>query len=1449
MSIMRSRTRRSVRGPSGAMPGFMDKRSRRLINEEARKAVAVELEKLEGNPPAEKLKWVCAQLHPADRAENHSKCVAYLNMATRLACIPGALLAVQHLDQFELIRSVVGLRASSSCEVRAGMHRLLRYCAVIGVPMALMARCDLDWAIVRSLELDAPHINVEKRQAMHLLRAWLQKDRHTFPRSLVAIVVSLADSDDGYKTAALETLCELALVNNSEVARLGGYAVLVHSLLGLEGRVHVEALVHVLMMLTDSVTRRRTFDPWLYLPKILAPLTSLEYLHRTVVDSDHDADSLAHVAASSYAVTAALHTWPGVFYLFSSPAGAASLVEVLRLGQHRLEVLNSILLILYNIFGLDVPGWLETLRDALASPNPGDGSGRKDDTTAARNMVNLADQHLAILLLAFINAGLHTALVKLITTHTDSRLCVRGTILLAKVTRLATRFLPPQRMLDAEIKSGLEKVANLPESTHTRTVASMRTASRAAVVLRNLDEVHKIEEEENRQGIDFGKQKRMDDATWSLALKGSRVTETKEWSSWDWELIGSLVLVKGNFDKSRVESSSTVKFLKRLVDFFKPRSNQFSKLPSKHTKEIARGLIQILVATPDGFKLLQGSDLVADLVGALERFKGNMAQSPFFNGKSPLSPTYFAILGEIMASTRGLQLLTDAKGIQHLYAMCDGTCAANVIAHFLDAIDPRADGHPRIILQMLLTSSDAATRLVATKRAGALLLCRQRGRRERWHVELIVQQLTDYVPEVAMAALETLAEACDDAETLKLTIDLEPPLVHLGDEGGWLQLRFLGNAHGFKRLRACGFLDVELRNWQNGKLRSYPNMVDKKLLHDLSLFDPPDTRDSDYTYMLTSRVREAAGDCLVGLQVYAPPHLYGELARTSEGIDILRTQNLVSSLSPALEVATDVDPTAKFDVPQTKAALWAIGHVGMSSLGADLLPPNSLEMIAQIASTSLNMSLRGTAVFVLGMLAHNHELKVKLKSVGWSVKRMQTSWSGCVVTPIDSKDFFQVPDTSDDGIFGYPRLTQGKDGEPTDQSDAAIVLPVGPRGEKNGLEGFFQRAVDDTIEMGGREGCEEATKALCIQAIELCVAGSGNHISAGRAKPLLGVMRTELAQYVNTVETYRCVRRCIDRQRTGLTVRRVINTVFTDTAFLREPPRFDGAEHKVQLLRRASNSSTLSADSNSASNRLPDDGATPVVTVSVEGGTESDSGTDYDAGVDEDDDDGDVSAMHESNPFWKGLPLATTVPVIVDDPKLAVANVFNPFATDIVTQTGIHDADNSGVAEAASAPPDVEAAGGDGQKSNTPVDATAIGAEHTVEPNSASVASAPAESTVKWPPQPGDAITLSGLAKKPELNGVLAVVLPKAKWKGERVGIRLATQPFKTLSVDPTKTVALNSLPGSAWMLPPDPLLQFDGYEAELDADLSEARSLAAKEGRPDGDQGEPRRAVAPGLK
>lgn len=111
-------------------------------------------------------------------------------------------------------------------------------------------------------------------------------------------------------------------------------------------------------------------------------------------------------------------------------------------------------------------------------------------------------------------------------------------------------------------------------------------------------------------------------------------------------------------------------------------------------------LIRCVDAAPRCCARFQSTDLVANLVAVLEHYNANRGASPYFGSKSPSSPTYFAILGSIMASVAGMKLLSDVQGIKHLYAFCDGSTEPRVIQLFLDALDPRSEGHPRVILQV-----------------------------------------------------------------------------------------------------------------------------------------------------------------------------------------------------------------------------------------------------------------------------------------------------------------------------------------------------------------------------------------------------------------------------------------------------------------------------------------------------------------------------------------------------------------------------------------------------------------------------------------------------------------------------------------------------------------------------------------------------------------------------
>ncbi|POM80870.1 Cytosolic regulator Pianissimo [Phytophthora palmivora] len=114
-----------------------------------------------------------------------------------------------------------------------------------------------------------------------------------------------------------------------------------------------------------------------------------------------------------------------------------------------------------------------------------------------------------------------------------------------------------------------------------------------------------------------------------------------------------------------------------------------------------------------------------------------------------------------------------------------------------------------------------------------------------------------------------------------------------------------------------------------------------------------------------------------------PVHLYGELAKTSAGCQILHASGHLPEFLACLRDAASV-PLEK------RAALWALGHVSATPRGYDLLnhyAQDFVEMIVKLATDSPLVSIRGTCFFVLGLLARSPAGRRHLSRLGWDAPR------------------------------------------------------------------------------------------------------------------------------------------------------------------------------------------------------------------------------------------------------------------------------------------------------------------------------------------------------------------------------------------------------------------------------------------------------------------------------
>jgi rapamycin-insensitive companion of mTOR len=140
----------------------------------------------------------------------------------------------------------------------------------------------------------------------------------------------------------------------------------------------------------------------------------------------------------------------------------------------------------------------------------------------------------------------------------------------------------------------------------------------------------------------------------------------------------------------------------------------------------------------------------------------------------------------------------------------------------------------------------------------------------------------------------------------------------------------------------------------------------------------------------------------------APPHFYRELTRTAEGCKLLEESGhfleFVSTIRNFWAEKDDQEIVLK-----VKGCLWAVGNVGSMELGASFLEESDvIQWIVKMAESSEVVTLRGTAVFVLGLISRSlHGLEL-LNEFGWDSKTTMLGQSLGLCIPGSIHKLFSV---------------------------------------------------------------------------------------------------------------------------------------------------------------------------------------------------------------------------------------------------------------------------------------------------------------------------------------------------------------------------------------------------------------------------------------------------------
>uniref|UniRef100_A0A8C2G6C2 RPTOR independent companion of MTOR, complex 2b n=1 Tax=Cyprinus carpio TaxID=7962 RepID=A0A8C2G6C2_CYPCA len=889
-------------------------------------------------------------------------------------------------------------------EVRAAGLRALRYLIRDSNILQKVLRLQVDYLIARCIDIQQSN-EVERTQALRLVRKMITVNALLFPSSITNSLIAVGNDGpqerDRMVRACIAIICELALENPEIVAKRGGLSTILKNVIDCQLSRINEALMTTILHLLNHPHTRQYVRSDVELEQILAPYTDFHYRHNPdTAEGQLKEDREARFLASKMSIVASLRSWSGIINLCKSGnSGIQSLIGLLCIPN--MEVRRGLLEVMYDIFRLPVPVVTQDFIEALLSVG--------ECYHCLLALINififrhlphrkpdLMDNYLALLLCAFIHSGLLEGLVEVITSSDDG-VSVHATILLGELLHMANTILPHSHSHHLHCLPTLMNMAasfDIPQEKRLRASAAVNYLKRFHEkkkrgpkpnslyldhIIRKSLAAHCCRDQYLRPQRDIFVIKDTEEAL-MMNLRDSQILNHKQNLEWNWVLI-STILKWPNTNLRNNKDEQMHKFVRRLLFFYKPSSKLYASLELDHSK--ARQLTVVgcqfieflLESDEDGQVYLE--DLVKDIVQWLSSSSGlKPDRSLQSNGLlTTLSQHYFLFLGTLSAHPQGVKMLEKCSVFQCLLNLCSLKNQDHLLKLTVSTLDYSRNGLARVILSKILTAATDNCRLYATKHLRVLL----RANVEffsNWGIELLVTQLHDRNKAVSVEALDILDEACEDKANLHALIQMKPALTHLGDKGVLLLLRFLSIPKGFSYLNERGYVTKQLEKWQKEYNLKYVDLIEEQLNEALTTYRKPVDGDN---YVRRSNQR------LQRPNVFLPVHLYGQLVHDKTGCHLLEAQNVVSDLSYTVRCPV----LDKWDgIKQLKAALWALGNIGTSNWGLNLLQEeNVIPDIVALAHDCEVLSIRGTCLYVLGLISKTKQGCELLKLHGWDAVR------------------------------------------------------------------------------------------------------------------------------------------------------------------------------------------------------------------------------------------------------------------------------------------------------------------------------------------------------------------------------------------------------------------------------------------------------------------------------
>ncbi|CCF60531.1 hypothetical protein KAFR_0K01770 [Kazachstania africana CBS 2517] len=864
--------------------------------------------------------------------------------------------------------SVQTLLLSDDKLVVSAAYRICRHLINGEQFVAYLLELRLDAFIVISFSKDNSY-HVEREQALKLVRAFSEY-KIGITKGIVQAVISCVEKpDDPLKNMALESLLELSYLHPNLVMECHGMRVFEEILQDYSSFSLASIILDSILDLMSTHQTRKYF------------LNDFNITILSSIFSDTSTKTTVNVEKMQNAailVSKAFKNYNGIM-LFS--------IDNFRPIKELLSFFNVPLCAQYLI---DI--FLDVLKiRPLTYKTKSKNKFRMRPSQFLKDSLPV-NQHLALMILILDRCNFHDYVLSLVSNDTrrkvSSNLILKARYLLAEYMNLRMNLV--DNGLFPDFNNFAFKPTTLMEETFQ--IGKMIQAlnkNRNTLGMTKISYMENIKEY-SQKVKESTLVSEVDDMRFRKMVYDSRVLQTKDFTSWNWNIIQELLEGPLMNKKQLEELAKSTKFVRRLLVFYRPLRLRFSnvdrgsRLSAKYV-QVGCQFFKTLTINPEGMKILMDDTKIIPQVASLlfRAMEDNMAGNVFndYSLKTKMIYGYFKFIGVLTQSKNGIQILDRWNFFTIIYKMfqTDNRISLKFLLLTLPELNLTYSPHCRIIIGKALVDPNEVVRIKATKHIGERLRDlmvekpedidsqEDKLRLRRFKIEMLTRQLYDLSSNVVAIADRALYECILEGYGSKeFSFSLKTFLDQMVFIRSPILFELLSKSYGFQLLNDINFVEVERQSWLDHKNIEYVSIVEEFL--------------STAQFRSEKSHHFERNDRL-------PLHFYESLAKTEDGITLLsQSGDLVQFMNTIKKYVSDsMGDEVSTDIIEVKAALWCCGYIGSTELGIGLLDNYSLvEDVVKIANEASATSLRFTAFFILGLVSRTREGCEILDEMGWN---------------------------------------------------------------------------------------------------------------------------------------------------------------------------------------------------------------------------------------------------------------------------------------------------------------------------------------------------------------------------------------------------------------------------------------------------------------------------------